>query len=200
MAPRRRDSCGDLPPTPSADAELWLGVRLQAGSLAVTGGGDDRMDEREPIAVLCSPPSASDLDGSPAVAGCNSGGRSLALFPLSRSWSWACLPLDFAPYSSASLMLLLHSTGEHCVFTSCGEERPPASLLLRQLSCQKPEKKKKTHGRPGKLPIREHAVPSDGTRKTWHQLRCLKLTFVQTKQYYTILVPKIAVQYCILCL
>lgn len=139
MAPRRRDGCGDLPP--SADAELWLGVRLQAGSLAVTGGGDDRMDEREPIAVLCSPPSASDLDGSPAVAGCNSGGRSLALFPLSRSWSWACLPLDFAPYSSA-LVLLLHSTGEHCVFTSCGEERPPASLLLRQLSCQKPEKKK----------------------------------------------------------
>lgn len=78
------------------------------------------MDEREPIAVLCSPPSASDLDGSPAVAGCNSGGRSLALFPLSRSWSWACLPLDFAPYSSASLTLVghvwfLHSTGENCI-------------------------------------------------------------------------------------
>lgn len=88
------------------------------------------------------------------------------------------------------------------VFTSsCGEERPPASLLLASpTELSETGGKKKTHGRPGKLPIREHAVPSDGTRKTWHQLRCLKLTFVQTKQYYTILVPKIGVQYCILCL
>lgn len=73
--------------------------------------------------------------------------------------------------------------------------------LLPQLSCQKPGKKRRHMAdQANYLPIREHAVPSDGTRKMWHQLRCLKLTFVQTKQYYTILVPKIAVQYCILCL
>lgn len=69
-------------------SERWARRVTDTAAAGVQCGGGDDADPRVRGVVLCSPPSTSDLDGPPAVAG-RTGGRSLALFP--RSAVWTCL-------------------------------------------------------------------------------------------------------------
>jgi hypothetical protein len=81
-----------------SESEIDVGRRVtDTAAAGVQCGGGADADPRVRGVVLCSPPSTSDLDGPPAVAG-RTGGRSLALFP--------ALPFGLASGPRRTIMLL----------------------------------------------------------------------------------------------